>query len=200
LLAELAADTVANKYDLRRLTRGIVMSKTYSRSSRYTASESHPNADTFAVARLKPLTPLQLATSLKIAAADPKTFDGKPEEVEKRLEQLEASARGFANSIAQPTDNFQIGVSEALLFSNSDRVLKDFLTDGGGSLLGRVKAEKDVVAGHKLLVRTALARPATDAELKAFAEYAGRRTDRTAEANKQMLWALLTCPEFRFNH
>lgn len=199
LLKELAADTAANKYDLRRLTRGIVMSKTYSRSSKY-GSESYPNADTFAVAQLKPLTPMQLATSLKIATADPKTFDGKADEVEKKLEQLEASARGFAGSIAQPTDNFQIGVSEALLFSNSDKVMKEFLGDGGGTLLGRVKAEKDAADGHKLLVRTTLARPATDAELKAFAEYAARRTDRPAEANRQMLWALLTCPEFRFNH
>jgi hypothetical protein len=199
LLAELAADTAASKYDLRRLTRGIVLSKAYSRSSKYT-SESHPTADTFAVAQLRPLTPLQMATSLKIAATDPKQFDGKPDEVEKRLEQLEASARGFASAIAQPTDNFQIGVSEALLFSNSDRVLKEFLTDGNGTLLGRVKAEKDDAVAHKLLVRTALARPASDAELKAFAQYAARRTDRPAEANKQMLWALLTCPEFRFNH
>lgn len=199
LLAELAADTAGHKYDLRRLVRGIVMSKAYSRSSKY-SSESHPTPDTFAVAQLKPLTPMQLATSLKIAAADPKQFDGKADEVEKRIEQLEASARGFASALAQPTDHFQIGVSEALLFSNSDKVLKEFLADGNGTLLGRVKAEKEEAAGHRLLVRTALARPATDAELKAFAEYAARRADRPAEANKQMLWALLTCPEFRFNH
>lgn len=199
LLNELAADVTANKYDLRRLVRGIVMSNTYSRSSKYT-SESHPDSSLFAVAQLKPLTPIQLATSLKIAAADPRQFDGKADDIEKKLEQMESAARGFAGSIAIPTDHFQIGVSEALLFSNSDKVLKDFLADGNGTLLGRVKAEKDVAAAHQLLVRTALARPATSAELKALDEYAARRTDRTAEANKQMLWALMTCPEFRFNH
>ncbi len=199
LLAELAADTAAHKYDLKRLTRAIVMSQTYSRGSR-NLSESFPDASTFAVAQLRALTPLQLATSLRIAVADPKTFDGKPDEVEKKLEQLEATARGFASSIAQPTDNFQIGVSEALLFSNSDRVTKELLTDGNGTLLARVKAEKVETDGHKLLIRTAFARPAADAELKALAEYAGRRTDRPADANKQMLWALMTGPEFRFNH
>lgn len=200
LLTELAADTAAHGYDLRRLVRGIVMSQTYSRSSKYD-SESHPEPTDFAVAQLKPLTPMQLATSLRIAATDPASFDKlKPDEFEKRIEQIENSARGFAQSIAQPTDGFQIGVSEALLFSNSDRVIKEFLNDGGGTLLGRVKAEKDATAAHQLLVRTTLARPAADAELKAFAEYAARRTDRPDEANKQMLWALLTCPEFRFNH
>ena len=199
LLNELAADMTANKYDLKRLVRGIVMSGTYSRGSKY-ASEAHPDTSTFAVAQLKPLTPLQLATSLKIAVTDPKTLEGKPDEVEKTLEQLEATARGFASAIAQPTDHFQIGVSEALLFSNSDKVLKEFLTDGNGTLLGRVKAEKVDADAHKLLVRTALARPATAAELKAFAEYTARRTDRPADANKQLLWALMTSPEFRFNH
>jgi hypothetical protein len=200
LLNQLAADTTANKYDLKRLVRGIVMSKTYSRGSKY-SSESHPDTSSYAVAQLKPLTPIQLATSLRIATTDPKTFDGvKPDEMEKKLEQLEASARGLASSIAQPTDNFQIGVSEALLFSNSDKVMKEFLDDRGGSVLSRLKAEKDATATHKLLVQTALCRPATETELKALADYAARRTDRPAEANKQMLWALATCPEFRFNH
>lgn len=199
LLTELAADMTAHKYDLRRLVRGIVMSNTYSRGSKY-GSESHPDSSTFAVAQLKPLTPIQLATSLKIASTDPRQFDGKADDVEKKLEQMEAAARGFASSIAVPTDHFQIGVSEALLFSNSDKVLKEFLTDGNGTLLARVKAEKDEAAAHNLLVRTALARPATAAELKAFADYTARRTDRPAEAQKQLLWALLACPEFRFNH
>src|SRR5262245_1936135 len=103
LLAWLARDTEENKSDLRRLIRGIVMSKAYSRSSQYD-SENRPANKTFAVARLKPMTPLQLATALRIAAADPATFEGlKADEFEKRMEQVESSARGFAALIAQPT-------------------------------------------------------------------------------------------------
>lgn len=197
LLDELADDMRANKYDLKRLVRGIVMSRTYSRSSRY-SSESQPEPGTFAVAQLKPLTPMQLATSLKIATTDPAAFDKlKPDEFEKRMEQIEASARGFASSIAQPTDNFQIGVSEALLFSNSDRVTKDYLNDAGGTLLSRMKTDKKAV---EVMIRTTLGRPAAADEVTALTEYAARRADRPAEANKQLLWALLTCPEFRFNH
>ncbi|MFM8275356.1 MAG: DUF1553 domain-containing protein, partial [Gemmata sp.] len=56
-----ARDTAANGYDIKRMVRGIVMSKTYTRSSRYEASASQPSHKTFAVARLKPMTPLQLA-------------------------------------------------------------------------------------------------------------------------------------------
>jgi hypothetical protein len=198
LLAWLARDTAAHGYDLRRLVRGIVMSDTYSRASKY-PTESHPPAKYFAVSQLKPLTPTQLATSLKLAAADPAAFEGlKADELEKKIEGIENSARGFASQIAQPTDDFQVGVGEALLFSNGDRVAKEFLTDGGGSLLGRVKAMEDPAEAVALLVKAAFNRPATDEELEALTEYVRKRSDRPAEAYRQVLWALLTSAEFRF--
>ena len=82
-------------------------------------------------------------SSLRIAASDPASFDGlKADEFEKRMEQIESSSRGFASLIAQPTDNFQIGVGEALLFSNGDRVLKEypasFAALGRGYVVGPV--------------------------------------------------------------
>jgi hypothetical protein len=200
LLAWLARDTADNGYDLQRLIRGIVMSKAYSRSSRY-ESENRPSHKLFAVARLKPMTSLQLATSLRIAATDPASFDGlKTDEFEKRVEQIESSARGFAALIAQPTDNFQIGVGEALLFSNGDRVLKEILTDGAGTVLGRAKGLKEPKEVVELLVRTAYGRPATSEETKALVGYVEKRKGREAEAYRQVLWALVTGPEFRFSY
>ena len=199
LLAWLARDTAANKYDLKRLIRGIVMSKAYSRSSQYD-SENRPSPKTFAVAKLKPMTPLQLATSLKIAATDPATFDTlKADEFEKRMEQIESGARGFAAMIAQPSENFQIGVGEALLFSNGDRVLKEVLTDGGGTTLGRVKTMKEKEA-VEFLVKTAYGRKPTAEESKVLVAYVEKRKGREAEAYKQVLWALVTGTEFRFSY
>ncbi len=200
LLDALAQDTVANKYDMKRLVRGIVLSQTYSRASRYD-SEAFPSPSSFAMAQLKPLTPIQLATSLRIAIADPKQFENlKPEELEKKIEQLESAGRGFASQIAQPTDNFQIGVNEALLFSNSPRVQQELLGDGGGTLLGKLKTEKDLDATVKQMVQNVLGRPATAEELKALKGFLETRQDRAAEAQRQLMWALLTSPEFRFNH
>ncbi|MCI0702700.1 MAG: DUF1549 and DUF1553 domain-containing protein [Planctomycetia bacterium] len=201
LLAWLANDTIANGYDLRRLIRGIVMSKAYSRSSKYEASSDLPSAKLFAVAKLKPMTPMQLATSLKIATTDPASFENlKPDDFEKKIEQLESSARGFAALIAQPTDNFQIGVGEALLFSNGDRLTKEFLTDGGGTALGYAKTLKEPKDVVEFLVKTTYGRPATDTELKALVAYIKKRNGREPEAYKQVLWALVTSPEFRFNY
>jgi hypothetical protein len=197
LLAWLARDTAAHGYDLRRLTRGIVMSRAYSRSSRY-ASESPPPRY-FAVAQLKPMTPMQLATSLKLAATDPAAFNNlKPADLEKKVEGIEGAVRGFAANLAQPTGDFQVGVGEALLFSNGDRMKTEFLTDGGGTLLGRVKGMEDPAAAVALMVRTAYTRPPTAEELEAMTGYVRKRADRQAEAYRQVLWALLTSAEFRF--
>jgi hypothetical protein len=198
LLAWLAKDTAEHGYDLKRLIRGIVMSQAYSRSSRY-PTEALPDAKLFAVAKLKPLTPMQLATSLKIAASDPAAFAGKkPEEFEKAIEQAENSARGFASLIAVPTDNFQVGVGEALLFSNGDRLIKEFLTDNG--VLGKVKTIKDPRDAVTLLVKSAYGRPPTGEETAALTAYVQKRSDRPAEAYRQVLWVLVTAPEFRFNY
>lgn len=200
LLAWLARDTAGHGYDLPRLIRGIVMSQTYSRSSRY-PSAALPDSRLFAVARLKPLTPQQLATSLKIASTDPATLVGKkPEDFEKAVEQFERASRGFASLIAQPAENFQIGVGEALLFSNGERVMKEFLADGGGTLLGRLKTVKDPKQAVDLMVKATCGREPTVDERRALVAYIEKRADRPVEAYRQVLWVLVTGPEFRFNY
>ncbi|MFO0879818.1 MAG: DUF1549 domain-containing protein [Gemmataceae bacterium] len=201
LLEWLARDTAENGYDLKRLVRGLVLSRTYARSSRF-EGDKWPAVRSFGVARLRALTPTQLATSLRLATTDPDqlTSKGKPEEVEKRLEQLEASARGFASLIEQPREDFQIGVAEALLFSNNDRIQREFLTDGRDRLVGRMKELKTPDEAVELAVRTVLSRGITAGEKKAMLEYVGERSDRKVEAYRQLVWALLTSSEFRFNY
>ena len=65
--------TQSSDYDLRRLTRGIVLSNAYARSSRW-ENDKVPEERFFAMAMVRPLAPLQLATSLKLATADPSTM------------------------------------------------------------------------------------------------------------------------------
>jgi hypothetical protein len=200
LLQWLARDMEEHHYDLRRLTRGIVLSRAYARSSRWDG-ENAPEADLFAAARVRPLTPMQLATSLRLATTDPSSFVGaKADELEKRFEGLENSARGFAGLIQQPGENFQVGVSEALLFSNNDQIGKEFLADAGDRLVGRLKQLKDRNELIDTAVRSVLARPASDDDRKLLGEYLSRREDRPVEACRQLVWALLTSAEFRFNH
>jgi hypothetical protein len=91
-------------------------------------------------------------------------------------------------------------VSEALLFSNMDRMQKEFLADSADRLVGRLKQIKDPNEAIDLAVRTVLSRPPTDAERAAFNQYLTDRKDRPVDAYRQMVWAMLTSPEFRFNY
>jgi hypothetical protein len=200
LLAELAKRMIDAKYDMKKLTRGIVLSEAYAKASQF-ESQAFPSNDSFAVGQLKAMTPQQLGTSLKIATADPKTFENlKPDEFEKRIEQMEQAGRGLASLFVQPgVDTFQIGVAEALLFSNGERIQKELLADNSG-LLARLKTENNPTTGAKLMVQTVFGRPITDTEAVAFATFLSARSDRPAEGYRQLLWALVTSPEFRFNH
>ena len=119
LLAWLARDTIDHGYDLRRLIRGLVLSRTYARNSRWEAGEP-PRPTLFAVAAVRPLTPMQLACSLRIATADPAALpaDLKPGELDRRIESQADAARPMAAAIGSSGGNGQIGVAEALFFSN----------------------------------------------------------------------------------
>jgi hypothetical protein len=201
LLDWLARDTVEHHYDLRRLIRGLVLSRAYARSSRWDNGNA-PRPSAFAVARVKPLTPMQLALSLRLAVTDPHSLPAtmKPDEFDKRLQGLEGSAGGIARLFEQPGDDFQVGVGEALLFSNNDRLAKELLADGSDRLLGRLKQLKNEDEVIDLAARTILCRPPRDEERKLLVAYLRERAQRPAEAQRQMVWALLTSSEFRFNY
>src|SRR5262249_55770664 len=68
LLEWLARDVAEHNYDLKRLARGLVLTNAYARSSRW-EGDKLPEDRLFAVASIRPLAPMQMATSLKIATA-----------------------------------------------------------------------------------------------------------------------------------
>jgi len=195
LLDWLARDLAEHGYDLKRLVRGLVMTNTYARSSRWEA-EKLPDDRLFAVATIRPLAPMQLATSLKIATTDPKSLTS---DTEKKIEALEKSASGLANLFVQPNDAFQVGVAEAMLFANNEALQKSLL-EGAGTLVDTLKKEPDLLKRADLAVRTVLGRPARQEEAQALVGYMQRRQDRPEAACQQIVWALLTSAEFRFNH
>jgi Protein of unknown function (DUF1549)/Protein of unknown function (DUF1553) len=201
LLAWLARDTIDHGYDLRRLVRGLVSSRAYTRDSRWSGEEA-PRPSLFAVALIRPLTTMQLACSLRIATADPASLpaDLKPAEFDKRIEELENSGRSLASALGFARGDSQIGVAEALFFSNGKRVVDDVLADGNGRLIKRLKETAAPAEQIDLAVRNVLSRPPDDEDRRVLGEYLAMRTDRPDQAYRQLLWALLTCPEFRFNH
>ena len=198
LLQWLARDLVAHKYDLRRLVRGLALSKAYGRSSRWDGDRLPPD-NLFAVAQVRALSPMQMAMSLKVATTDPATFPSNRDDLEKRFTALEKSAESLASFFPQPGENFQVGVSEAMLFANNLALQKDLL-ERSEALTGRLKDEPDLARRADLAVKATLGRTARPEEIQALTAYMQRRSDRPEAACQQIVWALLTSAEFRFNH
>lgn len=202
LLEWLTIDMVSHGYDLRRLVQGIVLSAAYGRSSEWTSGSEPPALSTFALAQTRPLTPRQLAASLHVAIRSPEQWP-TPENTEewmKRRTELENQANAWVREFEQPGENFQIAVDEALFFSNSSRVQDDLLRDSDDRLLGQIKKIDDPSERVRQLWLTVLNRTPQPDELALATAWLDRSPDKKDESEKQLLWAILAGPEFRFNH
>lgn len=201
LLEWLARDTAEHGFELPRLIRGLVLSKTYSRSSRWSKGD-RPEANLYAVGQVRPLAPQQYAASLKVATTDPEYWDtlDSLDEVSKKARGIAGSSREWARSFAAPSDDFQVSVTESLLLANDPKAEGDFLSDASDRLVARLKVlktpEEQVLAAY-----SAICSRKPDAEEQAIlVDYLKERKDHPLDAAKQMVWSLLTSGEMRFNY
>lgn len=201
LLDWLARDLIDHKYDLRRLIRGLVLSKAYARSSRWEHGD-RPSAALFAVANVRVLTPAQYGAVLGLGTSSPDQFpvDLKPEELDQRLQRAEGQGRGVVEKLEQPREGFQVSVDEALLLTNGDRVLRDVLRDSKETLIGKAKTLPDRRAAIEVVIWNTLSRPTDAEEVQTLESYLAKRNDRIDVAWQQLIWALLTSSEARFNY
>ena len=201
LLEELAEAVVESGYDVRHLTQAIVLSNVYARTAQ--DSEEQPSSpDLFAVSVPRPLTPRQLSLSLRIAGQSPEKMQGMEDQdswsVER--EKLEKASEGIARKLLIPNEGFQVPVTEALWFSNNLSLQKDLLSTSKDRLVGylqTLETDDEVVSSAFASI---LNRTADAAEKSAIENYLAEREDRRDDALKQIVWALLATPEFRFNH
>jgi hypothetical protein len=202
LLDWLERDFIEHGYDLGRLIRGIALSEAYSRSSAWSGNGPTPDPEKFAFMATRPLTPKQLALSLSIATGNPQQFTADLESPQwsGQRQNLESQSNGFANFIEQPGEHFQVSVTEALLFANGERVQNEYLRDSGDRLVGVLKTESDEQTAIARAFRMTIARDPQPEELFTVKQYLESRRDRPTAGWQQLVWALVTSPEFRFNH
>jgi hypothetical protein len=203
LLDWLTRDLVAHGYDLKRLLRGIALSQTYSRSSEWTSPGELPAPSLFAVAKIKPLSPRQYGLSLSVASHNPTQWptSDQAEQWATRREQLEGAANSWVGQIETPADGqFQIAVDEALLFSNSNRIDNELIRDASDKLVGHLKSLESTPAVIDATYWAICSRPPHDNERQAVTEYLDKHSSDRLAAIRQVVWALLTNPELRFNY
>jgi hypothetical protein len=200
VLEWLADDLVAHGYDLDRLVAGIVSSRVYQLSSA-SAGEA-PSDKHFAQARLKPLTPQQYLLSLLIATGDGSLDAARTAEARtKKYRELEGQAGGLAKPgvLDGRGERYQASAGEALFLSNHAEVQK-LLAPAGKNLVARLTAIGDNGTMVETAVWTVLGRAPESEERTYLAGWvAGRKGDR-AKACGELVWALMTSAEFRFNH
>jgi hypothetical protein len=202
VLEWLADDLTAHGYDLDRVVAGIVSSRVYQLSSTKPAGDP-PGEGDFARALLRPLSPQEYALSLLLATGDGSFDEAKTADARaKKYRELEGQAAGLARPGAldgRAAEKYQASTGEALFLSNRAEVQK-LMAPSGKNLVARLAATTDNGAMVDTAVWTVLGR-APEADERAFlAEWvAGRKSDR-AKACGELVWALVTSAEFRFNH
>jgi hypothetical protein len=207
LLAWLARDLVTHDFDIKRLVRGMVLSQSYRRSSRWDHSdERRPHDRHFATAKVRPLNPRQYGVALRLATQDPSRLQqlaeqSKPREADihpltQQLDSIENSGVGIARWFERPGETFNVSVDEALLMTNSADPQNQLLSSGLVTHIDSLGSDEEKI---RVAYRSTLIREPSEEELSLMQDYLNERQDRPKEGVRQMVWALLTCSESRFN-
>jgi hypothetical protein len=168
LLAWLSRDLIDHGFDLRHTTQGMVSSQVYARSSRW-ATGTPPDADLFAVASVRPLSPLQYGRSLSLVSELPNwPLEQTNNQAVQQAEKLERAAREhYAPHLRPLNPGDQVGITEVLKFSNDKEILN--------SLGQQLVTKLTTIPARREQIETAIwaiySRPPTPAETAAIGEF-----------------------------
>ena len=210
LMDALADDFAGHGFNLRRLMAGVLHSETYLRDSRL-VTPKRPADEVYAAAILKPLSGEQMAWSLAVATgygdqlAAKYAKDLKPAPDRGQLTpalrirwEKELEFDGVVEKYRSSGDSFQANATQAL-FATFNPFTQKLLQPTPGSLVQRLAAEKDLEKAARLAFLTILARPPGAEEVSETARHLESAGNR-AQASADLVWALLSSAEFRFNH
>jgi hypothetical protein len=205
LLAMLADDIAARKFDMRGFLRELALSQTYQRSSEQPSGGKEAEPASYTVALLKPLTPEQLAMSLMQATG---LTDAERQALGKNATEAALYARLSGNvapfvrtfgGAAGKAEEFDARLEQALFLANGPTV-RGWLSPRPGNLTDRLMKLTSADAIADELYLSVYTRSPSAEERKDVADFlASRSADRTV-ALQDMAWALLASAEFRFNH
>jgi hypothetical protein len=199
VLELISEDFYASGYDLARLTTSIVSSHAYQASGTWTGGTDAPAAEHFAMAPLRALTPRQFSFSVALATSDG-TFDTSSGDARaERYRELESRSADLMESLDRRSTNFQSSAAEALFMSNNAAVQK-LIEPAGSNLAARLTATPEAGAVIDTAFWTVLGRGPSASERSYLVGWFTSGDHGRADACSQLVWALVTSAEFRFNH
>ena len=170
--------------DVRGLVRAIVNSKAYQLSMSGSSAPDH----LFARALEKPLTAEDLYRSMRVAL----NGNDQNEDAGTLLAFQQVFPEVFPVEIVS-------NIKQSLMLSNHPGVVALTAAEAD-NLTARLIALDDARQQAKMAVQTILGREPDADEWNGLAAYLEHDPARKAERVPQMVWALMTSPEFRYNH
>jgi hypothetical protein len=198
LLEWLADDFADNGYDIDRLVAAIVSSRIYQQTNLKNTADS-PSPDLFARAALRPLTPYQYAMSMTLVTGDSSYEQADTAMRVRKYRDLEGQVSRAVNLLDRAADRYQASTNEALYLSNHPDIQK-LIVPAGNNLVARLIALTDDKQAVETAILTILGRPAEAEEREFLVKWLEERKQDRAKAVGEMVWALMTSAEFRFNH
>lgn len=217
LLDALTKAIVRQKYNVRQFVREIALSRTYQLSSQRlkadgSAAENAP-PEAFAQSPIRPLSPEQMARALLQGTGEvdaPQSAPGKPAKVAKPGETRRKRPTDYLGQIVsmfggvpgKPSPKFEASPMQALFLSNDPLIVS--LTElHSGNLTDRLSriAPTDSQKIADELCISLLTRPASEQDVSDVREYlTDCKPEERPKALRDLIWALATSSEFRFNH
>ena len=199
LLEWLGDDFADHGYDLHRLVGSLVCTQAYQRSSRWERTERVPDEDLLAVMRLRPLTRPQLAFSFVLATAAEGTIAALELERRENYLAIEKRAQELQGALDPRTTDFQSSAGEALFLSNHPSLQK-LLEPAEGNLIARLGARENARDVVREACAALFSREPQATELDLLAGWFEQQPGPRDAVCRQLVWAMLTSAEFRFNH
>lgn len=197
---------IANGFDMRAMLRGIANSRTYQLSSLPPAGTSGPiPPEAFAIAAPRALRPEVYAAAMMQGAGFTDMMRARlADKLDEASLYKTVSAempnfvKAFAGPAGQAETGFQASLEQALFLKHSGS-LAGWLEAKSDGLVTRLSQVAEPAAVAEELYLTALTRPPTAEETAEVVELWVKPEDRLAVI-QDLLWALLSSSEFRFNH
>lgn len=199
ILDLLADDFADHGFDLRRLIAVIMHSQAYARSGRWPGSGEPPNSALYAVAILKPLDADQLALSLPLATG---YYDSQLRgDGHRTMAQIRPVApwTDIVTEFDPAGEDFEPTAAQALFLLNSESVQTNLLAKSNlAQTLSALPDDHALARGAYLSILSRLPLPEETMRVRQYLHDRGSKS--RAEACRELVWALVSSAEFRFNH